>query len=182
MAVSREYRDFIAETLAPLGRVSLRRMFGGAGIFQGEMMFGLMVDDTLYFKVDAATQRDYEAAGMQPFTYKAKGRERALGYWQVPDGLLDDPDELCRWARLAVDVALRAAKRKPGRGEEKTAPAPAKAKANAKAKTTPKAKPKGAAKVKSRAGSKPAAKPPRQSRRAAPARGSAPRSRGTRRR
>jgi len=145
MAVSPEYRDFIAESLAPLGRVTLRRMFSGAGVFQGELMFGLVADDTLYFKADETTRSDYEAAGTQPFTYRARGREQALGYWQVPDGLLDDPDELCRWARIAVDVALRAAKRKGGNGRPKGRP-------KAKAKSRPKAK--------ARAPSKPAAKPP----------------------
>jgi DNA transformation protein len=113
MAISAEYRDFIAELLAPLGPVSLRRMFGGAGAFHGDVMFGLVFQDTLYFKVDDTTRGAYEAAGMGPFTYHARSRERSLGFWQVPDTLLDEPDELCRWARAAVDVALRAARAKP---------------------------------------------------------------------
>lgn len=139
MAVSPEYREFIAESLAPLGGVTLKRMFSGAGVFQGDLMFGLVAEDTLYFKVDEVTRRDYEAAGCRQFTYRARGRDNPLAFWQVPDTLLDDPDELCRWARLAVDVAFRA-----------------RAKAQPKARA---AKPK----AKARIVSKPTAKPPRRS-------------------
>lgn len=142
MAISAEYRDFIAESLAPLGQVTLRRMFSGAGVFQGDLMFGLVADDTLYFKADEVTRRDYEAAGCRQFTYRARGRDNALGFWQVPDGLLDDPDELCRWARLAVDVAFRARAKAQPKGRVKAAAGKPKPKANAKAKGKATAKPK----------------------------------------
>ena len=144
MAVSPEYRDFIAESLAPLGRVTLRRMFSGAGVFQGDLMFGLVADDTLYFKVDDATRGDFEAAGCRQFTYRARGRDNPLAFWQVPDTLLDDPDELCRWARLAIDVAFRARAKAQPKGRT---PAP---KAKARAKAKPKSK------IKARAAAQPA--------------------------
>jgi DNA transformation protein len=140
MAVSQEYRDFIAESLAPLGRVTLRRMFSGAGVFQGDLMFGLVTDDTLYLKVDETTRGDFEAAGCRQFTYRARGRDNPLAFWQVPDTLLDDPDELCRWARLAVDVAFRARAKAMPKGRAKAAAIRPKVKAKAKARLKPKAK------------------------------------------
>jgi DNA transformation protein len=140
MAVSQEYRDFIAESLASLGRVTLRRMFSGAGVFQGDLMFGLVTDDTLYLKVDETTRGDFEAAGCRQFTYRARGRDNPLAFWQVPDTLLDDPDELCRWARLAVDVAFRARAKAQPKGRAKAAAIKPKLKAKAKAKSKPKAK------------------------------------------
>jgi DNA transformation protein and related proteins len=89
-----------------------------------------VVDDTLYFKVDDTNRGDFEAAGCRQFTYHARGRDNPLGFWQVPDTLLDNADDLCRWARLAVDVALRArAKSKPnGRKKAGAAKPTAKAK------------------------------------------------------
>lgn len=141
MAISDEFRDFIAESLAPLGNVGLRRMFSGAGVFQGDLMFGLVADDTLYFKVDEATRGDFEAAGCRQFTYRARGRDNALGFWQVPDTLLDDSDELCRWARLAVDVAFRARAKAQPKGRAKAGVAKPKAKVKATPKPKAKAKP-----------------------------------------
>jgi DNA transformation protein len=39
-------------------------------------------------------------------------------YWQLPERLLDDPDELAQWARVALAAAERAALTK--RGKTKT--------------------------------------------------------------
>lgn len=114
MAVSPEYKDWIAELCEPLGPVSLRRMFGGLGVFYGEVMFALAVDDTLYLKVDDKSRPDYEAVGEEPFTYQRKtGRRGVMSYFRVPADVLEDADEFHAWARKAIEVALRAVKSKP---------------------------------------------------------------------
>jgi DNA transformation protein len=105
MAVSREFRDFIEELLSGFGPVRIRPMFGGAGISADGMNFGLLVDDTLYLKVDERNRAAFEAEGMSPFTYQAKGKPVTTSYWRVPDRLLEDPDEIANWARQAFDVA-----------------------------------------------------------------------------
>ncbi len=113
MAVSPEYRDWIAELCEPLGPVSLRRMFGGLGAFYGETMFAIVSDDTLYLKVDEETRADYEAAGEGPFAYRRKsGRRGVMSYFRVPADVLEDADEFRLWARKAVEVALRTAQSK----------------------------------------------------------------------
>jgi DNA transformation protein len=120
MAVSPEYRDFVAELLMPLGPVSLRRMFGGVGVFHDGLMFALLIDDTLYFKVDEQNRGDFEAAGQGPFRYQAKGRTRGLkSYYQVPPEVLEDADDCLAWGRGAVDAALRAQRRKAPKGKAK---------------------------------------------------------------
>ncbi len=109
MALSAQYRDYALDLLAPLGPVSARRLFGGGGLFYGEVMFAIISGEELYFKVDDANRPDYEAAGEQPFTYSRGGKDRALkSYYRVPDALYDDADELLVWARKAVDAALKA--------------------------------------------------------------------------
>lgn len=115
MAASAGYLDQIAELLDPIGPLRIRRMFSGAGIFDGEIMFALISDDTLYLKADETTRHGFEAEDQLPFSYDAKGRTIALPYWRVPDRLLDEPDELRDWARTAIAVARRTAtaKRKP---------------------------------------------------------------------
>jgi DNA transformation protein len=87
-------------------------MFGGVGLFHSGVMFGLLVRDTFYLRVDATTRDRFERAGSTPFTYARAGREVSLGaYYGVPEELMDQPDELLAWARDAVSVA-RAARRK----------------------------------------------------------------------
>jgi DNA transformation protein and related proteins len=105
MAVSREFRDFIEELLGSLAPVRIRPMFGGAGISADGMNFGLIIDDTLYLKVDDRNRAAFEAEGMSPFAYQAKGKPVTTSYWRVPDRLLEDPDEIADWARQALDAA-----------------------------------------------------------------------------
>ena len=88
--------------------VSARRMFGGQGLFRHDLMFGLVFDDTLYFKVDDGNRAEYEARGLPPFRYEKKGRTIALSYYQAPEDALDDADMLAAWARRAWEAALRA--------------------------------------------------------------------------
>ncbi len=108
MANSAGLVDWLLEGLVPLGGVSARRMFGGHGLFRAGLMFGLVVRDTPYLKVDATTRPGFEAAGSQPFTYSRGGKPAVLGYWQVPPAVLDEPEEWRAWALAAFAVALRA--------------------------------------------------------------------------
>jgi DNA transformation protein len=85
-------------------------MFGGAGVYCDGLMFGLIAGDTLYFKADGSNRAAYEAEGMEPFSYEARGRTIQIGaYWQVPDRLFDEPDEMLAWARAALAAGRRAA-------------------------------------------------------------------------
>ncbi len=114
MATHSEYTDFLLELLHPLGPVTARRMFGGAGLFADGLMFALIADDVVYFKVDDQNRPAFEAEGMNPFTYESKaGKRGVMAYWQVPERLFDEPDEFVAWARNAVSVALRADAAKP---------------------------------------------------------------------
>jgi DNA transformation protein and related proteins len=109
MPVSPAYKAFVQDLLSEFGPVSIRNMFGGAGIYADGVMFAILVDDTLYLKTDALSARDFAAEGKGPFTYRAKGRAPvAMSYWEVPERLLDDPEELVAWARRAHAVALAA--------------------------------------------------------------------------
>ena len=109
----------LVDLLAPLGPVLYRRMFGGAGLFIDGRMFAILADETLYLKVDDTTRAAFEAAGFAPFTCVAKTRTITLPYHQMPDEILDDPDDLLDWARKAVAAAMRAP---PPRGKTKAKP------------------------------------------------------------
>ncbi len=112
MAVSPEFLDFLKDQLSPFGPVSARRMFGGAGLFRDNLMFALIAEDTLYLKIDERNRPDYEAAGMEPFTYEGKGRKMQMSYYEIPPDILEDPADLSEWARKAFEAALAGAKAK----------------------------------------------------------------------
>jgi len=115
VAVSSSYLDFVLESLSRAGDVSLRRMFGGVGLYIGEAIFALILDDQLYFKVDETTRRGYEEAGAQPFLYTNKqGRTVAMPYYRAPDFLFDGPEEMADWAREAMNIGLAAKAAKRG--------------------------------------------------------------------
>lgn len=106
MPVSADYRDFVLEQLAGAGRVTPRAMFGGVGLYLDGLFFALIDDDTLYFKADDESRKRFEAAGSRPFCPDPSRPEQAMGYWQVPADVLEDPDALAAWAREAQGVAL----------------------------------------------------------------------------
>ncbi len=125
MAASEGFIELLKDVLGGLGPVSVRRMFGGAGVYADGVMFGLVADDTLYLKADDETKAAFETEGLGPYGYGGKGKRIDLPYWRAPERLLDDPDEMVEWARTALGVARRAAAAKPKR---KTASKPAKKK------------------------------------------------------
>jgi len=114
MAVSAEYKEFVAEQLEYLGPIRIRNMFGGAGVYLDNLMFGLIAGETLFFKVDERNRADYEAENSGPFIYEPpSGKMVAMSYYELPERLYDEPDELILWARKALDAALAARTAKP---------------------------------------------------------------------
>jgi DNA transformation protein len=113
MSVSESYRTFLLDQLGrAVDRVRMKSMFGGAGVYSGEFFFAIVDDDVLYLKVDDSNRPDFEARGMQPFRPFGEGGE-VMQYYQLPEELLEDPDELKPWLEKAILVAERKKKRKP---------------------------------------------------------------------
>ena len=110
MVASDSFAEFLREQLAPLGRVTMRRMFGKTGVFCDGLMFGMVTDDTLYFRVDGHNRAAFkEAEFFPPLNYEKKGRTIDLSFWRAPERLWDEPDELVMWARTALAAARRVA-------------------------------------------------------------------------
>src|ERR1700722_9056451 len=123
--------EFIVELFAPFGRVTIRRLFGGAGLFAEGLMLGLVFDGAIFLKVDDASIPDFEREGSVPFVYaraKSPGRvgRHSLSYWRLPERLYDDPDELVSWAQRALAIAerrKRAPRKRARTGAKRKAPA-----------------------------------------------------------
>jgi DNA transformation protein len=99
----------LEDLLAPVGPIRVKRMFGGAGIYAEGVMFAIVAGERVYFKTDEAGSAAFEDAGTGPFTYSAKSGTGVLkSFWQVPDLLIDEPDEFAVWARRAIAAARKA--------------------------------------------------------------------------
>lgn len=96
------FRNFILDQLADLPEVECRAMFGGLGIYQGDVFFAIIHRDRLYFKTDETTRKKYEELGQQPFRPSAK--QTLSSYYEVPADVIEDMDRLADWAREAVRV------------------------------------------------------------------------------
>ena len=109
MAISDDFLDYVSDQLAGLSGVSMRKMFGGAGLYLEGLMFGLVSPDSkLYLKVDDSNRSDYEDRGMGPFVPTFKNpttRTMVMPYYEVPAEVLEDKEELERWAGRALAVA-----------------------------------------------------------------------------
>jgi len=108
MGVSDEYITYVLDLFAGLGRLRVKRMFGGAGIYCDELFFAILVENELYLKVDDRNRGDFVRLGLGPFTYELKnGRSATMNYYPVPADILEDTQRLHAWARKAIDAAFR---------------------------------------------------------------------------
>ncbi len=115
MPKSNEFVNHLLELLEPFGNVSAKAMFGGYGVYRGDLMFGLVADDVLYLKVDTENLANFEDRGLEPFVYVKNDKPMKMSYYQLPEEALDNSEELWYWADLAYQAALRAAAAKSKR-------------------------------------------------------------------
>jgi DNA transformation protein len=106
-------RDFLIDLFADFGPVAIRRMFSGFGISADGTNFALALRGGLYLRADEQTIPRFEAEGSKPFSYQNRAKTVTVAsYWQLPERLYDDPEELTDWAKASLAAAQRAALRK----------------------------------------------------------------------
>jgi DNA transformation protein len=119
MGVSASYLTFVLEQLQSLEGLAEKRMFGGVGLYAAGVFFGVIDNDTLFFKVDDTLRKRYKQRGMPPFA-PLPDRPPMIGYYQVPADVLEDAETLCAWAADSMAVAARTRRsRRPERATTK---------------------------------------------------------------
>ena len=112
-------QDAIAEMFSAYGSIQLKRMFSGYGLYSEGVCFCMVLrGGEFYFKVDETSAPRFEAEGCKPFSYSQRRSGKVvtvMSFWQMPERLYDDPDELADWTRQAVAVAQRLQAKKPKR-------------------------------------------------------------------
>ena len=128
MVASDSFAEFLREQLAAIGPLAMRRMFGKTGVFCNGLMFAMVTNDMLYFRVDDHNRAVFkEAESAPPLSYEKQGSTIDLSFWCVPERLLDEPEELVTWARAALAAARRVAGK---RGNSKPQPTSRRARAS----------------------------------------------------
>lgn len=134
MPVSAAFRAYILEQLNSLAPVTARGMFGGVGLYTAGLFFGLIDDDTLYFKVDDGNRPAFEAAGLEPF--RPFGPDTPpMQYYEVPADAIEDPESLRPWLIGALAAARRARAKKGSKPAKAARKAPKSVQAAKSAKT-----------------------------------------------
>jgi DNA transformation protein and related proteins len=114
VSVSASFIEFLIEQMAGFGAITIRPMFGGAGVYHEGLMFALVDDEVLYLKVDESSRAAFEAENLPPFVYSKKDQKIDMSYFRSPERCMDDADEMAKWCRMAYGAALKAAmKKKP---------------------------------------------------------------------
>jgi DNA transformation protein len=108
--------DILRDLFSSFRPITVRRMFGGAGLYADGVMFALWSSGgTLYLKVDDINEPDFQRENLPSFAPVMKsGRHAVMPFRQMPDRLYDEPDELAQWAARALAAAQRQ-KRVPAR-------------------------------------------------------------------
>lgn len=108
------FHTYVEDLFASLGRIRIRKMFGGAGVYSGEDMFALINEDRVYVKSDDTLKADLESEGGESFewTNPSTGKTIKMSYVSLPVDALDDRVSASDWARKALDVAIQARRAK----------------------------------------------------------------------
>jgi DNA transformation protein and related proteins len=109
--------EAIHELFDGLGRVHIRRMFGGKGIYHNSLIMAVHLRGELMLKGDEEVAPTYEEGGARRWFYAGKrGTPVNMPYWILPGEVLDDPDTFTAWAKFAYEAAVRAEEAKLGAG------------------------------------------------------------------
>jgi len=113
---------WLTDLLSPFGTPSVRRMFGGQGIYLDGLMIGLGAAGVFYLKSDDQTAAAFDAAGLEAFAFRDRdGGSVSTSYRRAPAEALDDPEAMRPWIEDARQAAMRAAARRRKRPPRRAA-------------------------------------------------------------
>ncbi|TCU20585.1 TfoX/Sxy family protein [Rhizobium sullae] len=113
MMSQRALAEDYAARIEGLGPIAVQRYFAGASLRADGVQFGFVMKGVLYLKANEASRCAFEQHGCAPFSYAgASGQVTVAAYYEAPGEILDDPEELSRWAANALRAARSASKQK----------------------------------------------------------------------
>ena len=113
--------EYVLGQLAKFRGVVSRAMFGGHGLYQDGVFFGLLDrSGVLYFHTDEVSRERFLDAGSEPFEMGGTGKKPAR-YWEVPEEVLENPIEVAKWAEVACTTAREFKRPKKSKRKQKAA-------------------------------------------------------------
>lgn len=101
----------INDMLGHIHGLTSRKMFGGYGLYKDGVIFGMIVEENLYFKSGAVNKADFAKHNSQPFSYEGRGKIIETSYYQVPSVIYEDRDEVEKWVDKAVTASIESKKK-----------------------------------------------------------------------
>jgi DNA transformation protein len=117
MAIDEGLLAWVEEALEPMGRVTMRKMMGGATLYLDGIIFAIMVDGELWLKSDAEADPVWDPVSPERFTVTFKdGTVDSMNYRRAPSDVYDDPEAMQRWVSVSVEAGRRrVVKKRPKR-------------------------------------------------------------------
>lgn len=98
---STQTAEDLQSKLSALGDVTIKKMFGGYGVFESGKMFALVDSGgTVFFKADDTNRDRFEKAGSQ--------KHGRMPYYKIPDHVLRSDSDLLEWAQDSILIARNA--------------------------------------------------------------------------
>jgi DNA transformation protein len=104
------YCEYILDLLQNCGDVTIKRMFGGYGVFKNTVITAIIVKDELYLKVDSSNQKQFEKLNSEQFSYESKDKVIKMSYWKVPLEIIEDHEHLEEWFNQSYYFSLKSKK------------------------------------------------------------------------
>jgi len=117
MAIDEGLLAWVQEALEPMGRVTMRKMMGGATLYLDGTIFGIIVDGELWLKSDVEADPIWDEVSRDRFTVTFKdGTVDSMNYRRAPSDVYDDAEEMQRWVSVSVEAGRRrVVKKRPKR-------------------------------------------------------------------
>ncbi len=114
MGSTNNFQEYVVhDLLREIPGITARAMFGGYGLYKDGLIFAIIVEDELYFKVDDTNQKEFEKYGSEPFVYMGKNNKpMTMGYWKLPGEIMEDTALLEKWVTVSYEVSVKSKKKK----------------------------------------------------------------------
>lgn len=114
MKKDQSFHDYVIhDVLKNIPDITSQAMFGGWGIYKDGIIFALIADGELYFKVDDSNRCDFERLGSHPFVYsQGKHKQTTMSYWLLPEEIMANETELPQWIERSVNVSKQSKQKK----------------------------------------------------------------------
>ncbi len=97
----------VYDVLLGIDDISYRPMFSSYGIYKDGIIFAIVSNNNIYFKVDETNQAKYEKHHSQPFVYYRKNKKVSLSYWELPLSVLENKEEIKHWVEESCLISKK---------------------------------------------------------------------------